>query len=116
MSRKRAALYRIVFQSQGQVVELYARQVSQGGLFGFVEVEELVFGARSEVVVDPSEEALRTEFGAAKRLFLPLHSILRIDEVEREGPARVRAAREPGAIVTPFPIPVFPPGKGPRRP
>jgi hypothetical protein len=116
MSRKRPALYRIVFQSQGQVIELYARQVSQGGLFGFVEVEDLVFGARSEVVVDPSEEALRTEFGSARRLFLPLHSILRIDEVEREGPARVRAAKEPSGIVTPFPIPVFPPGKGPRHP
>jgi hypothetical protein len=116
MSRKRAALYKVVFQRQGELVELYARQVSQGGLFGFVEVEDLVFGARSEVVVDPSEEALRTEFGGARRLFLPLHSIVRIEEVEKEGPARVQAVEEPSGIVTPFPIPVFPPGKGPRRP
>ena len=116
MSRKRTNLYKVVFSSQGQVVELYARQVGQGELFGFVEVEELVFGARSAVVVDPSEEALRSEFGGARRLFLPLHSVLRIEEVEREGPARTRPAKDATGIVTPFPVPVFPLGKGPRHP
>lgn len=114
VTRKRT-LYKIVFQSQGQVVELYARQVSQGGLFGFVEVEELVFGARSELVVDPTEEGIRTEYGGAKRLFLPLHSVLRIEEVEREGAARVRPAKEAAGIVTPFPVPIWTPGKGPHR-
>lgn len=106
-------LYKVVFQAQGQVVELYARNVSQGGLFGFVEVEDLVFGARSDVVVDPSEEGLRSEYGNAKRLFLPLHAILRIEQVEREGPARTRPVKEASGIVTPFPVPVWTPGKGP---
>ena len=114
MSRKKT-LYKIVFQSQGQVVELYARQVSQGGIFGFIEVEELVFGARSELVVDPSEEGIRSEYGEAKRLFLPLHAVLRIEEVEREGAARVRPAKEAAGIVTPFPVPIWTPGKGPHR-
>jgi hypothetical protein len=114
MSRKKT-LYKIVFQSQGQVVELYARQVSQGGIFGFIEVEELVFGARSELVVDPSEEGIKSEFGGAKRLFLPLHAVLRIEEVEREGAARVRPAKETAGIVTPFPVPIWTPGKGPHR-
>jgi hypothetical protein len=54
MSAKR--LYKIVFISQGQVYEIYARSVGHGALFGFVEVEKLVFGERSSVVVDPSEE------------------------------------------------------------
>lgn len=114
MSRKKT-LYKIVFQAQGQVVELYARQVSQGGIFGFIEVEELVFGARSELVVDPTEEGIRTEYGGAKRLFLPLHAILRVEEVEREGAARVRPSKEPAGIVTPFPVPIWTPGKGPHR-
>jgi len=112
MTRRRT-IYKVVFQSQGQTVELYARHVAQGGLFGFIEVEELVFGARSELVVDPAEEGLRSEYGAAKRLFLPLHAIVRIEEVEREGPARVRPAKGPSGIVTPFPVPVWTPGKGP---
>lgn len=110
-SKKRTLLYRVVFQSQGQIVELYARQVGQGGLFGFVEIEDLVFGARSQVVVDPSEESLRNEFGDAKRLFLPLHAILRIEEVEKQGPARVRSAADGSGLVTPFPIPILTPRK-----
>ena len=110
MTKKRT-LYKIVFQSQGQIVELYARQVGQGVLFGFVEVEELVFGARSQVVVDPSEESLRNEFGDAKRLFLPLHAVIRIEEVDKEGPARVRSAPEGAGLVTPFPIPILTPRK-----
>lgn len=113
MSRKKT-LYKIVFQSQGQVVELYARHVSQGGLFGFIEVEELVFGARSELVVDPSEEGIRSEYGGAKRLFLPLHAVLRIEEVEREGSARARPGKPSSGIVTPFPVPIWTPGKGPH--
>jgi len=31
-------------------------RVSHGSLFGFIEVEELVFGERTTVVVDPAEE------------------------------------------------------------
>lgn len=107
-------MFRIVYQSQGKVVELYARQVSQGGLFGFIEVEELIFGAKSEVVVDPSEEGLRSELDGVKRLYLPLHAILRIDEVDREGRSRTRPVADDGKdkdspIVRAFPVPFFPP-------
>ena len=66
-------LYKIVFMSQGQVYEIYARNVSHGGLFGFIEVEKLVFGERSSVVVDPSEEKIKSEFENVKRT-LPAHA------------------------------------------
>lgn len=95
-------------------MELYARQVGQGGLFGFVEVEDLVFGARSEVVVDPAEEGLQAEFGGARRLHLPLHCVLRIEEVDQQGAPRSRPARSGNSVVTPFPVPIFTPG-GPSR-
>lgn len=55
-------LYKVSFLSQGQVYEVYARKVVQGGLLGFVEVEGLVFGQKTRVVVDPSEERLQREF------------------------------------------------------
>ncbi len=74
-------VFKIVFMNQGQVYEIYARSVGHGSLFGFVEVEELVFGERSSVVVDPSEEKIKSEFDGVKRTYLPMHSILRIDEV-----------------------------------
>ena len=37
-------LYKVIFMNQGQVYEIYAQSVGQGSLFGFIEVEELVFG------------------------------------------------------------------------
>ena len=48
-------IFKIMFVNQGKVYEVYARKVSHGSLFGFVEIEELVFGERSSVVVVPSE-------------------------------------------------------------
>jgi len=90
MSNK--TLYKIIFVSQGQVYEVYAREVSHGGLFGFIEVEELVFGERASVVVDPSEERIKSEFENVKRTYLPMHSIIRIDEVEKQGTSKITKA------------------------
>lgn len=101
-------LYKVIFMNQGKVYEVYARSVSHGGLFGFVEVEELVFGERSRVVVDPTEERIKSEFSGVKRSYLPLHSILRIDEVEKEGTAKISDAE--GGNVAQFPMPVYTPG------
>lgn len=103
-------LYKIIFMNQGQVYEIYARSVSQGGLFGFIEVEELVFGARSSVVVDPAEEKLKSEFDTVKRSYIPLHAIIRIDEVEKQGTGKISALE--GGNVSQFPMPVYTPGKG----
>ena len=104
MSNK--TLYKIVFVSQGQVYEVYAREVSHGGLFGFVEVEDLVFGERSSVVVDPSEERIKSEFENVKRTYLPMHSIIRIDEVEKQGTSKITKAE---GNVTQFPMPIYTP-------
>lgn len=94
-------LYRVQFLNQGKVYEIYARGVSQGGLLGFVEVEELVFGERSSVVVDPSEEKLKNEFANVQRTHIPMHSVIRIDEVDRQGASKISEAE---GNVTPFPV------------
>lgn len=103
-------LYRVVFLNQGQVYEVYARRVTQGGLLGFVEVDGLVFGAKTTVVVDPSEERLQQEFESVKRFYIPMHAVMRIDEVEKQGPARISEVPKGGNVTT-FPIPLFKPGK-----
>ncbi len=105
-------IYRVSFFQQGQVYELYARSVSQGGLLGFVEIEEPLFGERSRVVVDPSEERLEQEFKGVRRFYLPLHAVIRIDEVERQGVPRIRQPEGAGDKVTPFPLPVYTPRGG----
>ena len=101
-------IYKVVFMSQGQVYEIYARGVGHGALFGFVEVEELVFGERSTVVVDPSEEKIKSEFDGVKRTYLPMHSIVRIDEVEKQGTSKI--SKLAGGNVAQFPVPVYTPG------
>ena len=99
-------VYRVIFFNQGKIYELYARHVVQSQMYGFVEVEELLFGERSELLVDPSEEKLKDEFSSVKRTFLPMHSVVRVDEVEKVGVGKVR---EGGDKVTPFPGPYFAP-------
>ena len=106
MTAKR--IYKIIFVSQGQVYEIYARDVGHGALFGFVEVEKLVFGERSSVVVDPSEEKIKTEFAGVTRTYLPMHSIIRIDEVEKQGASKI--SKLEGGNVAQFPIPIYTPG------
>lgn len=109
MSEKR--LYRVVFFNQGQCYEVYAGQVAQGGLYGFVEVEDLVFGEKSQIVVDPTEERLQKEFEGVKRFYVPMHAIVRIDEVERRGVSRITPAGEEGGNVAAFPMPIYGPNK-----
>jgi len=100
-------VYKILFINQGKVYEIYARSVSQGDLFGFLAVEELVFGERSSVVVDPSEERIRSEFAGVRRSYIPLHAVLRVDEVEKQGVSKISAAE--GGNVAQFPMPVYAP-------
>ncbi len=107
-------IYKIVFLNQGKVYEIYARHVSHGELFGFIEVEELVFGERTSVVVDPAEERIQSEFSGVKRSFIPLHSVVRIDEVEKHGVSKISTVE--GGNVAQFPMPVYTPGEpGPGK-
>jgi hypothetical protein len=105
-------VFRINFLNQGKVYEIYARGVSQGGLLGFVEVEGLLFGERTKLIVDSTEEALRTEFEGVRRLYLPIHSVLRIDEVEKAGPGRITEREGGDTKVAPFPFPIIGPHGG----
>jgi hypothetical protein len=100
-------IYKVIFVNQGKVYELYARKISHGSLFGFVEIEELVFGGRSSVVVDPGEERLKAEFTGVTRSYLPLQSIVRIDEVRKQGVSKILPLE--GSNVSQFPMPLLPP-------
>ncbi len=111
MNQKKS-IYRVVFQNQGNIYELHAREVSQGAMFAFVEVGEIIFGERSQLVVDPSDEKLKAEFSGVKRTYIPMHAILRIDEVEKEGVNKITSASADKNKITPFPMPVPPAGGG----
>jgi hypothetical protein len=96
-------LYKIVFLNNGKVYELYSEGVTSSGLWGFIEVSDLVFETGEGLVVDPTEEKMRQEFESARVLHLPIQSILRVEEVDKRGQCMIRD-RESGEKVTPFPI------------
>tara|TARA_A100001011_G_scaffold293749_1_gene305690 strand:- start:485 stop:820 length:336 start_codon:yes stop_codon:yes gene_type:complete len=98
------SVYRVLFHSQGQVYEVYAHNIYQSDLYGFVEIEDYTFGNRSQMLIDPSEDRLRNEFEGVQRSFIPMHAIVRIDEVEKEGVAKISDSK--GEKVTPFPLPM----------
>ena len=87
-------IYKIVFVDREQVYEVYAKSVYQGDMYGFVIVEDLVFGEKSAIVLDPGEEKLRSEFEGVKRTFIPMHEIVRIDQVEKRGVAKIKSAKQ----------------------
>ena len=90
MADNNSLLYRVLFTQNDQCYEIYARYLSDENLMGFIEVEELVFHeTKTGLLVDPSEEKLRTEFKNVKRCYIPMHAVLRIDEMVKEGVARI---------------------------
>jgi hypothetical protein len=66
-----------------------------------------VFDVNAGVVVDPTEERLRDEFGGTRALHLPMQSIVRIEEVDKKASPRSRRG-DGEAVVTPFPMPAKP--------
>ena len=119
MSRRKKEqrpIYKIIFMNQGKVCEIFASGVSHGNLFGFVEVQEILFGEKTKVVVDPSEESLKLEFEGVQRSYIPLHAIVRIDAVEKQGTARITGEVKEGAgNVANFPMPIFAPRGDDRK-
>ena len=92
-------IYKISFYNEESVYEIYAEEIAESNLFGFIEVESIVFGTKSAVVIDPSEEKLKAEFSHVKRSYIPMQSIIRIDEVDKEGVPKIRElSRNPATV------------------
>lgn len=105
------SIYKVIFLNQGKVYELYSRSICQSDLYGFIEVEELIFGEPGSLLVNPAEERLQGEFAGVRRSFIPIHSVIRVDEVEKEGVSKIRAAGNPADNIATFPGPAIPNGR-----
>ena len=104
------SVYKVIFQNGKQVFEVFARQIYQSDMWGFIEVEEFVFGERSQILVDPSEEKLKNEFAGVKRSYIPMQAIIRIDEVDKEGNSKISSITPHEGNVASFPRMGYPPG------
>ncbi len=103
------SIYKVIFLNAGKVYELYAAQIFQSDLYGFIEVEDYIFGEKSGMIVDPSEEKLKAEFDNVNRSYIPMHAVIRIDEVDKEGVSKISEA---GSNVTAINFPMGAPGRG----
>ena len=61
------------------------------------------------MLLDPSEERIKSEFEGVKRSFLPMHSVLRIDEVSKRGASKITQFE---GNVAQFPTPLYAPPAG----
>ena len=107
MNKQENRIYKVILASRDEVYEVFARYVYPSDMYGFVEVEEYIFGERSQLLVDPSEERLKSEFAQVKRSYIPMQAIIRIDEVSKEGVAKVSGSADKLAT---FPGPNHLPG------
>ena len=102
---KTTPIYKVIFVNQNNVYEVYAKAIYQSEMYGFIEVEDFIFGERSQMIVDPGEEKLKTEFSGVSRSYIPMHAVIRIDEVEKEGVGKVSEAAGGSGNVAAFPLP-----------
>lgn len=102
-------IYRVRFINDNKVYEIYATHVYQGDLYGFVILEDLVFGESTSLVVDPQEERLKSEFDGVQQTYIPMHAVIRIDQVEKKGTAKILSVE---GKITSFPSPVYTPKSG----
>ena len=100
-------VYRITFSNQDTVYDVYAKKVCESAMFGFIEIEDFIFGETTSLVVDPSEERLKLEFGDVKRTYIPMHTVIRIDEVTKEGVGKVKEFKSSDNKVSMFPTPLI---------
>jgi len=104
-------IFRISFINQGKVYQLHAENVFQGELYGFIEITDLLFNEHTALVIDPAEEKLKAEFSEVNRIMVPLHAVIRIDEVNKRGDNKILEMESVPNNITPFPSTPYSPTK-----
>ena len=106
MNKKTA--YKIIFMQLNEIYEVFAKQIYQSDMYGFIEVEDYIFNKDKQLVVDPTAEKLKNEFNKVERSYIPINAIIRIDEVLESGEATIK---ENKSSVSPFPLNIQPANK-----
>ncbi|MCP4983958.1 MAG: DUF1820 family protein [Gammaproteobacteria bacterium] len=101
MPKSKTSTFRIQFHNNNKIYELYAHEVSQSQMAGFIQIGEIIFGEHSKLLIDPAEEKLKHEFENVKHTYIPHFAIIRIDEVEHSGKNRILDSD--GSSITTFP-------------
>lgn len=111
MANRDESIFRVRFYHEDKVYEIYAKSLASEGIFGFLEVEDIVFNEASGAIVDPAEEKLKAMFQDVVCTYIPYSAVIRIDEVRQAGKAKISDLPK-GAnqnVVRPFPGTFTPP-------
>lgn len=76
-------IYRVIFKQDDQRCQLYAQYICEESLMGFLEVESLIFSPdSSSLIVDVKQEELKQQYKGVKRTYIPMHTVIRVDEIK----------------------------------
>lgn len=86
MSKEKKHLYRVSFQAKEDPgsFEVVVESVVTSEFMGLITLEGFVFNDVTKQVILPAEDKARKRFGKIKRLHIPYHSILFIEEFNEE--------------------------------
>lgn len=90
-------IYRVTFSQGEQICQLYSRFVLEESLIGFIELDELIFDEQKYLDVEQGDSIsseMKQQFQGVERTYIPVNSILRIDELLRKD-VRKPTKREP---------------------
>lgn len=75
-------VFKVYFFHMDKVYTLFAKEVNASGeLYNMCEISDIIFQRNKNLIV-PSEDEVRQEFSNIKKLLIPLHHLIRIDELE----------------------------------
>ena len=58
-------------------------------VFENMKIKNLIFGESSNIVIDPVDEKLKSEFAEVTTSLIPMQSIIRIDQVKKRGKNKI---------------------------
>jgi hypothetical protein len=95
-------VYRVTFTENNTIKKIFSKFISEDNLESFIELDDLIFDS---VLNDTAchQEVLKSEFKGVQRLYLPLHTILRIDEIHLDSKGQLKISDSAKSNVSPFP-------------
>lgn len=96
-------IFRVIFQNHEQCYEVYAEKVYPSDMYGFIVIEHMLFGEKSRIVIDPAEEKLKSEFQDVERTFVPMHHVIRVDQVSKQGTPKIWSSNSSSGNVAQMP-------------
>lgn len=92
-------IFRVKFTEHNETFVVFCKFISEESLVGFLELDE-IFIPESALTEDdsPAMDALKKDLSGVQRMYLPLHVIIRVDEVEMVPRVALHEANQPTNI------------------